>query len=477
MKLFFNLVFALLLILIGIILFNTFSFKSRQIEVAPNEFIDIRKGCITRLQESIKFKTISYDDASKIDSNQFLNFHAYLATAFPLVFEKTNVIKINKLGLLFHWKGKDSKNPIVLMAHQDVVPVEESTLNNWKADPFSGKIIDGYIYGRGTIDDKGSLMAILESVEMLIAESFVPENDIYLAFGHDEEVTGRNGAKAIAAWFKQRNIIPKMVLDEGGMITNTKVPNLTKTAAVVGIAEKGYLTVNLTTSITGGHSSMPAKNTAIDILAEAIVKIKQNPFPTELGEVVNSFMDYVGPELPFTSKMAMANRWLFSSLIKNIYSNSPAGNASIRTTQAFTIFQSGVKENLIPGEAHAKINLRTLPNTKENEIISHLKKAIGNDLVKISIEGNKTDPKQVANVDDQTFLHLQKTISAFKNDIVVAPFLMIGATDSRYFGEITQQVFRFVPFTDLEGLHGVNERIAIKEYKEGITFYYYFLRK
>lgn len=477
MKTALKLILSLFLVLICVVLFNTFSFKSKQIEAAEYEFIDVRKGSIARLQEAIRFKTISYDDASKIDSNEFLNFHSYLATAFPLVFEKTNVIKINKLGLLFHWKGKDSKNPIVLMAHQDVVPVEQSTLANWKADPFSGEIIDGYVYGRGTIDDKGSLMAIMESAEMLMSENYIPENDIYLAFGHDEEVSGRNGAKAIAYWFKQRNITPKMVLDEGGMITSTKVPNLNKTAAVVGIAEKGYLTINLTTSIAGGHSSMPAQNTAIDILAEAIVKVKQKPFPAELGEVVNSFMDYIGPELPFTSKMAMANRWLFSPLIKNIYSKSPAGNASIRTTQAFTIFQSGVKENLIPGEAHAKINLRTLPNAKEDEIIAHLKKAIGNDLVKISIGGNKTVPKQVANLNDETFLHLQKTISAFKKDIVVAPFLMIGATDSRYFGEITQQVFRFVPFTDLEGLHGVNERIAIKEYKEGITFYYYFLRK
>ncbi|ADY52492.1 peptidase M20 [Pseudopedobacter saltans DSM 12145] len=469
-------VFALLLILICIVLFNTITFKSKQIEADEFEFVDVRKGSIARLQEALRFKTISYDDSTKTDSAEFLRFHSYLASAFPLVFEKTELIKINNLSLLLRWKGKEQGGPLVLMAHQDVVPVEESTLKSWKADPFSGEVIDGYVYGRGAIDDKGSLMAILESVEMLLSENFIPQNDIYLAFGHDEEVTGQNGAKAIVSWFKQKNIIPKMVLDEGGMITNTKVPNLEKTAAVVGIAEKGYLTVKLETSIEGGHSSMPAQNTAIDILADAIVKIKQNPFPSELNGVVNSFMDYVGPELPFTSKMAMANRWLFSPIIRNIYSKTPAGNASIRTTQAFTVFRSGVKENLIPGEAHATINLRTLPNSSEKDILSHLKKVIANDLVKISVGANKTNPQQIANLNDSTFLYLQSTLSSFRKDIVVAPFLMIGATDSRYFGEITPQVFRFVPFTDLEGLHGINERIAIKEYKEGITFYYYFLK-
>lgn len=476
MKNFLKLTSLTILLIISVVLFNTLRFKSKQIQIAEQPDIQLRPGNIERLQEALRFKTISYDEPNSIDSAEFLKFHTYLAQAFPLVFEKASLIKINELSLLLHWKGKSHAGPLVLMAHQDVVPVEKSTLDAWKADPFAAKLIDGYVYGRGAIDDKGSLMAILESVELLMAENYIPEQDIYLSFGHDEEISGLYGTKAIVEWFKEKNIKPKMVLDEGGMITNSKIPNLNKTAAVVGIAEKGYLTVKLKTNVEGGHSSMPPKNTAIDVLAEAIVKIKQNPFPAQLDTVVQSFMDYVGPELPFTNKMAMANRWLLSPLIKSIYSQSPAGNASIRTTQAFTIFQSGIKENLVPGEASATINLRTLPHSNEKDIIAHLKKAVNNDLVSISSEGNRTNPKQIANLQDGTFLHIQKTISAFKKDIIVAPFLMIGATDGRYFGEITSQVFRFIPFTDLEGLHGVNERIAVKEYKKGIAFYYQLIR-
>lgn len=463
--------------MVGVVLFRTFTFKSKQIQTATQPFLQVSDEAVKRLQQAVQFKTISYDDASKIDSTAFLAFHDYLKTSFPLVFAKLKVEKVNNLSLLLHWKGEnETQQPIVLMAHQDVVPVEEATRKEWSAEPFSGDIINGYIYGRGTIDDKGSLMAILESVEVLLEENYVPKRDIYFAFGHDEEVTGKNGAEAIVKLFKERNIVPEMVLDEGGMITETKVPGLHRTAAVVGIAEKGYMTVDLKINVQGGHSSMPEKNTAIDQLAEALVKLKNSPFPAELGDVVHSFMDYVGPELPFVNKMAMANRWLFSPLIKNIYSKSPAGNATIRTTSAFTVFNAGVKENVIPGDAQATINLRTLPTAKEQEIIDYIKKTIDNDRIIITIRPNKTSPQQIADINHPTFRYLQQTISAFEKDIVVAPFLMIGATDGRYFGDLTTQVLRFIPFTDIEGLHGVNERIGVEEYKKGISFYYYFIK-
>lgn len=465
-----------LIAFIGVCLFNTFTFKSKQVSAESFGQIAISDSVISHLQQAIRFKTISYDDSLKTDSSAFFKFHDFLKNTFPLVFEKLKVEKINQLSLLLHWKGKSMGNPIVLMAHQDVVPVEDATRNEWKTDPFSGNLIDGFVYGRGAIDDKGSLMAILESTELLLANGFVPEKDIYLAFGHDEEINGKYGAKKIVEVFKQRNITPEMVLDEGGMITDTKIPNLKKTAAVIGIAEKGYVTVNLKLNIEGGHSSMPERNTAIDGLAEAIVKIKRHPFPAELGTVVNSFLDYVGPEMPFTDKMAMANRWVFSTLIKSIYSKTPAGNASIRTTNAFTQFHSGVKENLIPGEATATVNLRTLPHTSDEAILDHLRNVVSNPAISIEIRPNKTSPKQIADVEHPTFKYLQKTIAAYKKDIIVAPFLMIGATDGRYFGEITPQVFRFVPFKDLEGLHGVNERISTQEYKEGIGFYYHLIK-
>jgi carboxypeptidase PM20D1 len=477
MKKFLILFAVFFLVMILFILVRTFTFESKQMAVAEQDFLEVPNSSIEHLQRAIQFKTISYDDQKLIDSTAFLNFHTFLKSAYPVTFSKLSVENVNDLSMLLHWRGKNpTKQPIILMAHQDVVPVETATLNKWHEEPFSGKIKDKYIYGRGAIDNKGSLIAILESVELLLTHGFTPKNDIYFVFGHDEEVSGLRGAKAIAQLLKSRGIKPAMVLDEGGIMTENKVPGLNKTAAVVGIAEKGYLTLDLKINIPGGHSSMPEHKTAIDQIAAAIVKLRDKPFPAKLGTVIHHFMDYVGPEMSFVNKMAMANRWLFTPLIESTYSKSPAGNATIRTTTAFTIFNSGVKENLIPGEATATVNFRTPPETSKEEVINYVRKVIDNDKIEIIARPNSAQPKQIADVEHPTFKHLQKTISAFKKNIVVAPYLMVGASDSRYFTDLTTQVFRFIPFTDIEGLHGVNERISGEEFKNGISFYYYFIK-
>ena len=312
MKKFLILFAVFVLIMILFILVRTFTFESKQMDVAEQDFIEVPNSSIQHLQKAIQFKTISFDDQKLIDSAAFLNFHTFLKSAYPLTFSKLSTENVNDLSLLLHWKGKSPQQPIILMAHQDVVPVEAATLNTWHEEPFSGKIKDNYIYGRGAIDNKGSLIAILESVELLLAHGFTPATDIYFVFGHDEEVSGLRGAKAIAQLLKNRVIKPAMVLDEGGIITENKVPGLNKTAAVVGIAEKGYLTLDLKINIPGGHSSMPEHQTAIDQIAEAIVKLRDKPFPASLGTVIHHFMDYVGPEMSFVNKMAMANRWLFT---------------------------------------------------------------------------------------------------------------------------------------------------------------------
>lgn len=477
MKKFLLLFTGILLLLVLFILFRTFTFNSKQLDIDEQDFVEIPNSSIVHLQKAIQFKTISYDDPKLIDSTTFFRFHDFLKSTYPLTFATLTTEKVNDLSLLLHWKGKNTgKQPIILMAHQDVVPVETATLNKWDAEPFSGIIKNNYIYGRGAIDNKGSLIAILESVELLLANKYEPDNDIYFVFGHDEEASGQRGAKAIAELLKSRNVKPAMVLDEGGIITNYKIPGLHKTAAVVGIAEKGYITLELKINIPGGHSSMPEKKTAIDQIAEAIVKLKDKPFPANFGTVINHFMDYVGPEMSFVNKMAMANRDLFKPIIENTYSKSPAGNATIRTTTAFTVFNSGIKENLIPGEASATVNFRTTPETSKEDVLNHVKKVIDNDKIEIIVKPNYAQPKQIADLEHPTFKHLQKVISGFKKDIIVAPYLMVGASDSRYFADLTSQIFRFIPFTDIEGLHGVNERISGEEFKNGISFYYYFIK-
>jgi carboxypeptidase PM20D1 len=478
MKKIFKYIGILLLMLIIFLIFKTFTFKHKQLREAQATLLRLDDSCVVHLQKAIQFKTISYDDPQLMDTIQFKGFQQFIMHTYPLVFAKISVEKVNDFSLILHWKGKSATTkPIILMAHQDVVPIEEATIKKWDAEPFSGQIKDNFIYGRGAIDDKGSLISILESVELLLKQNFIPETDIYFVFGHDEEVSGLKGAKVVAKLFDDRKISPAFVLDEGGIITEYKVPGLNKTAAVVGIAEKGYQTLALKIDIPGGHSSMPEDKTAIDEMAKAVVKLKENPFESELTPTVRNFISYIGPEMPFVSKMAMANQWLFKPMILSTYAKSAAGNATIRTTTATTIFNAGIKENLIPGEAKITVNFRTQPGISRQDVIDHVKKVINNNDIKITPIGEGNEPKQVANIDDPTFKYIQKTISAFHKDIIVAPYLVLGATDARYFGNITSQIFRFTPFTDPEGFHGVNERIKISEYKKGISFYYELIKK
>ncbi|MEO8794444.1 MAG: M20/M25/M40 family metallo-hydrolase [Daejeonella sp.] len=477
MKKFFLFVLLGFFTIVIVLLIRTFTFNTKQIKTEQQKRLVLDDSCIVHLQKAIRFKTVSYDDAMKFDSLEFIGFQKFLKKTYPLVFTQMNLETVNRFSIILHWKGKNSNiKPIILMAHQDVVPIEQATINKWTVPPFSGSLKNGFVYGRGTIDDKGSLIAILESAEILLHEKFIPATDVYFVFGHDEEVSGLKGAKSVAKLFKKRNIHPEFVLDEGGIITYDKIPGLEKPAAVVGISEKGYQTIDLQINIPGGHSSMPAEKTALDEMAKAVVKLKQNPFKPEMGYALNSFLNYVGPELPFSSKLAMANRELFKPLIFNIYSKTATGNAVIRTTSATTIFNSGMKENAIPGQANATVNFRTQPGTSLKDVIDHVRKAIDNDQIKIIARKTGSSASQIADVDSPSFKYIQKTLSGFDPKLVVAPYLVLGATDGRYFGNLTPQVFRFIPFPDPEGFHAVNERIRTDDFKKGISFYYQLIK-
>jgi len=476
MKKFLLFVTAIIVVVVLIVLIRTFTTQSKQVTAKALPAISVNDSAVQHLQSALRIPTVS-NDAATTDSTAFHQFHAFLTTTFPLLHSKATVEKINGYSLLFTIKGSNpASKPIVLMAHQDVVPVEESARKLWRADPFSGAVIGDTLYGRGAVDDKGSLVAILEATEQLLREGFQPRCDVYIALGHDEEATGKAGAVNIAALLKQRNITPAFVLDEGGEVTAHEIPGVTKPVALVGIAEKGYVTVDLSINIAGSHSSMPAKETAIDQLAKAVSRLKENPFEATLNPSINAFMDYMGPEMSFVQRMAFSNRWLMSSLIKNTYSKRPGPDAMIRTTSAPTLFNAGVKENVIPTIASATINFRTLPGTTVNDVVQHIKQVIKDDRINITPRAGSSQPSAIADVNDSSFTYLQKIIRGWRTDVVVTPYLVLGATDGRYFTSLTPQVFRFVPFTDIKGFHGVNERIGISEYKEAIRFYYHLIK-
>ncbi|MCG8477145.1 MAG: M20 family peptidase [Cytophagales bacterium] len=434
-----------------------------------------------RLSKAIEFKTISCKQES--DTSFFSAFralHRFFDESYPLISKKLLKVKFGEFSLLYKWEGKNKElPPIVLMAHQDVVPVSEIEISQWKFPPFSGKITQDTIWGRGTLDDKVGLMCILEAGEALLAEGFAPDRTIYFAFGHDEEIGGKRGAKKIAEYLETRGDHAYFILDEGLTITQGLVPKIDSPVALIGTTEKGYMTVELAVNHTGGHSSMPAKHTAIDILAENIARLKRKTFTAVFTKPVDAFLDYIGPEMPYPEKVVFANRWLFDPVIKNIYSQSNAGNALIRTTTAPTIFQSGVKDNVLPHSARAVVNFRLLPGTSQADVRQHLHSVLDTAQVSIKVVEFSESPP-LSSITSESFQYISKTIQKVYSNVLIAPSLLIAGTDSKHYRKISDNIYRFLPVfltpKNISQIHGVNERIATKDLIYAANFYYELIR-
>tara|TARA_R110002072_G_scaffold118716_4_gene251176 strand:+ start:4250 stop:5695 length:1446 start_codon:yes stop_codon:yes gene_type:complete len=460
--------------LLIIVLVRTFNFQSPE-KYSAYDRLEV-KAYPDILAKALSFETISHK-AGMIDDSAFSKFHLFLENSFPLVHQKLKLEKLNKYSLLFHWEGLDPQlDPIVIMAHQDVVPAEYSSLDKWDYPPFSGVQTDSFIYGRGSLDDKGSLISILNACEELLKINFKPNRSMLFCFGHDEEIGGKDGGLAIAQLLENRGIRAHMVLDEGGNIVSGLVPGIDKPVALVGTSEKGYVSLELSAEIPGGHSSMPNSKTAIGQINKALYKLEQNPLPNRITEPLHGFISCIGPELPFSQKMAFANTWLFQPLIFKVYEGSASGSALIHSTQVATIFQSGIKDNVIPNRAKATVNYRLLPGDEPSFILERARKLIGDSLVKIRIfEDFSISASPVSDYKSEAFRSIGKSIKAVFPEAIVSPYLVIAATDSRHFYNISDHVYRFAPIVltkeDLPRLHGINERISILGYEKSVRFY------
>jgi carboxypeptidase PM20D1 len=469
---------AALLALIAIVLVKTFTFSSVQLHEEAFPAPPVTEQALDHFKGAIHVKTISYGDAAQIDTMQFLAFHYYLEKTYPLVHAQLKREKVAHFSLLYTWEGKNPQlKPAILMAHQDVVPIEEGTQKMWTVDPFEGVVKDNYIWGRGTADDKINLISILESVEKLLKENFKPERTVYLVFGHDEEIGGK-GAEAVAALMKERNIQADLVLDEGGIITKEKVPGMTQPIALLGTAEKGYMSLELRVEKSGGHSSMPDKETSIDILSKALVKLRENPFEPRFSQPMQGFIRAVGPEMPFVNKMVFANTWLFKGVLVGIYEKSGAGNAMVRTTLVPTIIDAGIKDNVIPTVATAYVNLRLLPGDKGADIREKVINIINDPRVKVDYKnGFFTEASAVTDEAGEGFKDVSYAIQHAYPETIVSPFLMIGATDSRKFEGISSNIIKFSPMVDPIGFHGIDERVSVESYQTSLWFFEQLIRE
>ena len=460
--------------LIAIILFRTFTYGGEpvgnrvELPEPPHVSAD---AAAQHLSEAIQFKTITLASGAPRTGQEgpWLALHDWLTATYPSAHAAmTRELVPGTLTLLYTWKGSDpTLKPILLMAHQDVVPVNIGTEGDWQGAPFAGEIKDGYIYGRGAIDDKGNLVGIMEAMEALALTGFQPQRTIYLQFGHDEEVSG-SGAEAGIALLKSRGVEMEMALDEGFMVIDPS-PLSGKRMGFVGISEKGYVTLNVLATGEGGHSSTPPRDSAAVRLARAVVALDENQMPADFGtEPSSGIFRGAAKDMGFMQRMAFANLWLFQGTIEKQMAKVPAGNAMIRTTTAPTMLQGSAKENVLAQRAMAVVNFRVHPNDTPDSVLEHARQVTaGIDGIEISLldGGIASAASPVSPTDNRPFAVLASVAERVGEGAPAAPALVLGATDARYATAITPNVYRFAPAMlspeDLTGFHGTNERISV----------------
>jgi carboxypeptidase PM20D1 len=477
MRTFFVLLGAALVLLVGLTVAVTARYHSEQPPVRPAAEVAVPDGAAGRLAGSLRIRTVSSDDPGAFDAGAFATLHQYLQTAFPRVHAQLRRETVGTHSLLYTWQGSDpSLNPILLIGHLDVVPVEAGTQERWQQDPFGGRIVDGFIWGRGAIDNKSAVLGTLEAVEMLLVEGFRPVRTVYLAYGHDEEVGGVSGARQVAALLRARGVELEVVLDEGGVIGDRILPDISEPVALVGIAEKGYVSIELSARVAGGHSSLPPRQSAVGILSAAVATLEQTQMDARFEGPTRQLFDRIGPRFPAVQRAVFANLWLTTPLVLRTLEESPTTNAMVRTTAAPTIFQAGTKDNVLPGHARAVVNFRILPGDTVASVVEHVRRAIDDRRVEVRTVGRfSAEPSAVSGTDSDSFRILERTIRSVVPDAIVAPYLVVVVTDARHYSDLSRNVFRFLPLRlsqrDLERMHGIDERIGIREYETAIRTY------
>lgn len=467
---------ALFAILLAVIVVRTLAVRpppaQEPLEVT---LADGRPGSADRLSALIRIPTVSRDDQAP-DSASFARLHGEMARLWPRVHAELSLERHGVHSLLFRWEGRQTDlAPVVLMAHLDVVPAD--TTDSWTAPPFSGEQRDGMIWGRGTLDDKGSVTAILDAVESFLEQSFQPERTVYLAFGHDEEVGGTRGAAVIVRALKDRGVVPAFVLDEGGFPTHGAIPGVSGPVAVVGVAEKGSVSIRLTATGVGGHSSVPPQSMAVTNLAEALLELKSSPFPARIDGATEGLFESVAHAMPIHLRVLFANRWLTEPLLIRVLAGKATTNATIRTSMAFTMLSAGTKPNVLPDRAEAVVNFRLLPGDSVDDVRSHVERAVAGREIAVDLMTG-SEAVGPAPTDNAAFRYLSAVIRASHpaDNLIVAPYMATGGTDGKHFAELTDNVYRYIPF-DLHPardgvlLHGVNERVESTQMVQAVRFY------
>lgn len=473
---------AFLLVIVGVVLYRTSHFAIQLPDDEPIPLAEIDGEEVARhIGLAIQLKTISNTDPAKVDPLPFEGLRNLLQVLYPQVDDHLTREVINGGGLLYTWQGTEPDlDPIALAAHQDVVPANEAADSGWTHPPFAGEIADGYVWGRGALDCKGSLISIMEAVNNLIRDGFAPRRTVYLLFGHDEECSGTHGAVALADILEARGVRLALLLDEGGSVTTSTLPGIESPVAMIGVTEKGHLSLKLKATTKPGHASTPSTPTAIGALSLAIATLENNPFPQHL-DMVEFMMSFVGAELSFMDRLMLANTWLFGGAVKRKLSQNPSTDANTRTTIAPTILRAGSAENVLPATAEALINLRIFPGETVRETYERIYDLVADQTLEVlpahgeTLEGDHTwEPTEISDIDSPQFRLLTRLAQSAYPEALVAPFMMNGATDSRHYSKLSHFIFRFSPILlsqeDQDTVHGVDERLSFENAARMVSF-------
>lgn len=465
-------ILGLIAIFIAVILIRTLAFKPLPQPKILDDSADFKRDeSIKALQELIKCKTVSYYDSSLEDDNEFQKLISLLPTLYPNVFKVCEFKQLPDRALLFRWAGKENGKPTVLMAHYDVVPVEEQS---WEKPPFDAIIEDDVLWGRGSLDTKVTFNGVLFAANTLINEGYVPKNDIYFAFSGGEEVNG-NGAVNIVNHFKENGIEPALVVDEGGAVVENVFPGVKSPCAMVGIAEKGMLNLEFSVKSNGGHASSPAPHTPIGILSRACCKVENNPFKMHITKPAGEMFDTLGRHSNFVFRMIFANMWLFKGVLNMICKKSGGElNALLRTTVAFTQSEGSNAPNVIPPRATMTANLRLNPKDTVDGTVEYIRKIIDDDNVEL-ILGSNMNPSRVSQTNCEAYNKVASAVASTWKGCIVSPYLMVQCSDSRHWGVISDKVYRFsamdLTSEERKTIHGHNERIRLETANSAVEFY------
>ncbi len=456
-----GIILLLLAVLIITVIVRAAMFKpSVDIPSVPiDEKIDTEKA-VLNLRDMIRCKTVINDE----DYSEFMRFRRLLSERYPNITTVCERQRFDKTAVLYRWKGKDSQNPTVLMSHYDVVPAQQEL---WSYDAFSAELSEGYIVGRGTLDTKSTLCAVMEAVDRLISDGFVPKNDIYLAFSG-------NGQPKIVEYLKKQGVKPALVLDEGGAVMSGVFPGVKEKTALIGISEKGQANVKMTIKSNGGHASSPPRKTPVTELAKAVVAIQKHPFSFKLNDATRAMLNTLGRHSSFGYKIIFANLWLFSPLL-DLYGRAVGGslNALLRTTCAFTVLKGSDANNVIPPKASVTANLRVINGETIQTVKAYLEKTVANKDIEFEVAGG--NPCSISSIDSEGWERLCCAVKSSWPQAIISPYLMYAASDSRHYAEISKNVYRFsvIEMTkqQLDSIHGNDEKISVEQLEKMIKFY------